>query len=473
AYQKYVIRPLAALGHNVQDSGKIIGQASGQAYPQPTSRKVEPIKRGQNKQVSALRQFFILSARNARILTRDRPSMVLMLAVGPIISMLDVVLSFVLGRDLFNYKTGNIANVVTSMFMPIMYAVMVGSLAQMREFVKESEIYKRERLVNLKVLPYVLSKVWVAALLALYQALVYTLVHYLAFKMPGGTQEFFLSYITIYLATLAGMMLGLASSAIAPNANAVPLIVIMFLVPQFTLGGAMIPVPDFISGPTSARWAFEGLMAVSGAGSDVAADACWDLPKTLRKSLSLEDKETYGCRCMGINVLRQDSCNFPGIGDFYKPVIDQPEPLKPADLDPQPAEPVIPPPPQEPGKDADSVAMSEFLLKLKDYQAEVEKIQNGFKAENETYQAKADVFAKQMEQYQKDLANWEIDRNGAVSAAEGLIEPFNDNFKWTFADKKNEAAYLGKVFRAWLMQGIIILVLMTLAILLIWRKDKA
>jgi hypothetical protein len=51
------------------------------------------------------------------------------------------------------------ANVITSMFMPLMYAILVGSLSQMREFVKEGAIYKRERLVNLKVFPYVLSKV--------------------------------------------------------------------------------------------------------------------------------------------------------------------------------------------------------------------------------------------------------------------------------------------------------------------------
>ena len=118
------------------------------------------------------------------------------------------------------------------------------------------------------------------------------------------------------------------------------------------------------------------------------------------------------------------------------------------------------------------MAMAEYLLKLKDYQAEVEKIQNGFKAENETYQAKADVFARQMEQYQKDAAKWEIDRNSAVSAAEGLIEPFHENFKWTFVDKNEQKAYLGKVINTWMMQGIIILVLMVLAILLIWRKDK-
>ena len=310
AYQKYIIHPLAVLGHIVQSNAQPSNQAAVQARRSLHARLSRSSDARINRYLrcgnfsSYRREMCAFSPATGR-------AWCLMLAVGPIIAMLDVVLSFVLGRDLFNYKTGNIANVVTSMFMPIMYAVMVGALAQMREFVKESEIYKRERLVNLKVLPYVLSKVWVAALLALYQALVYTLIHYLAFKMPGGTQEFILSYISIYMATLAGMMLGLASSALAPNANAVPLIVIMFLVPQFTLGGAMIPVPDFISGPTSARWAFEGLMAVSGAGSNVAADACWDLPKDLRKSMTLAQKDANGCKCMGINVLRESFVQFP------------------------------------------------------------------------------------------------------------------------------------------------------------------
>lgn len=491
AYQKYIIRPLGELGHVVQPAA----QAAAQLAP----RRAEVVKRSVGKKVSALRQFFILSARNIRILTRDRPAMVLMLAVSPIISLLDVVLSMVLGRNLFDYMEGNIANVITGTFMPIMYAVMVGALAQMREFVKESEIYKRERLVNLKVLPYVLSKVWVAALLALYQALVYTTVHNLAFEMPGGVEEFILSYITLYLATFAGMMLGLASSALAPNANAVPLIVIMFLLPQFTLGGAMIPVPDFISGPTSARWTFEALMAISGAGSDVAGDPCWELPKDLRKAMTLEDKQANGCRCMGINALRQESCNFPGVGDFYKPVVDEPEPEKPAGLRPKPEEPVIPvkppdpvipEPPQQPGNTATNVEMAEYLLKLQDYQAEVENIQNAYKsqmdlyqaeveqiqdtykAEMEMYQADADSYAEVMEQYQKDVAEWEIERNAAVSSAEGLIEPFANDFKWAFVDKRDRAAYLGKIFNAWKMQGVIILVLIFVTILLVWRKDR-
>ncbi|MCX8116063.1 MAG: hypothetical protein N3D71_13495, partial [Burkholderiaceae bacterium] len=40
------------------------------------------------------------------------------------------------------------------------------------EIVKEAPIYQRERAVNLKILPYVLSKIWVGVVLALYQALV-------------------------------------------------------------------------------------------------------------------------------------------------------------------------------------------------------------------------------------------------------------------------------------------------------------
>jgi ABC transport system ATP-binding/permease protein len=396
----------------------------------------------------------------------------LMLAVAPIISMLEVILSFVLGPDLFNYIDGNMASVVTSLFMPIVYATMVGALAQMREFVKESEIYKRERLVNLQVLPYVLSKLWVAAILALYQSFVYSAIHYAVYQMPGGMTEFLLTYLTLYLATFAGMMLGLASSAVAPNANAAPLIVIMLLMPQLTLGGALIPVPDFISGPTSARWAFEALMAISGPGSDIAADPCWSLPEELRNSMTLEDKKANGCRCLGAAIYEENSCRFPGVGQYYDPVLDQPEPAEPPELEPKPADPVIPPAPPEPGKNADNIEMASYLEALKDYQVDVEKIQNDYKARMEMYQASADVYKEKMTQYQKDISEWKIKRNSAVGEAEGLIKTFYNEFAWTYVDKSDTQAYYGKLIRTWEMQGVIIFVLSIITIVLIWRKDR-
>jgi hypothetical protein len=38
--------------------------------------------------------------------------------------------------------------------------------------------------------------------LALYQALIYSAVHYVAFDLPGGLPEFLLTYVTLLLATL-------------------------------------------------------------------------------------------------------------------------------------------------------------------------------------------------------------------------------------------------------------------------------
>jgi energy-coupling factor transporter ATP-binding protein EcfA2 len=246
AYQEHIVKPLQALGRGIS------GAVSPAAPAKAPAKKAE--KKPRRNKVSGLRQFRPLGTQY-QILTRSRQPD-LMLASAPLVAMLDVLLSFVMGRDLFSFYDGDAANAIVSVFQPIIFAIMIG-LSQMREFAKESEIFKRERLVNLKVLPYVMSKIWVAAMLALYQAAAYTIIHYLAFDMPGGVQEFMLFYVTLVLGTLAGMMIGLLASAVAPNANSAPLIVILLIIPQVVLGGALIPMPTEISSVTSSRWSFK------------------------------------------------------------------------------------------------------------------------------------------------------------------------------------------------------------------------
>ena len=60
----------------------------------------------------------------------------------------------------------------------------MGGFSQMREFVKESDVYKRERLVNLKIFPYVTSKAWVALLFSFYGAAAFMTIRFLAFDIP-------------------------------------------------------------------------------------------------------------------------------------------------------------------------------------------------------------------------------------------------------------------------------------------------
>lgn len=466
AYQQHIVQPLQALGRSI-DGAK--------PAPAPAGREARAAApKPQRARVSGLRQFGILSGRNVKILTRDRASLILMLLSAPLVAMLDVLLAVILGRDLFSFFDGDAANAIVSVFQPIIFAIMIGGLSQMREFVKEAEIFRRERLVNLKVLPYVMSKIWVAGLLALYQAAAYTIIHYLAFKMPGGVEEFILFYITLVLGTLAGMMIGLLASALAPNANSAPLIVILLIIPQVVLGGALIPMPPEISAVTSSRWSFEAIMGITGLGSDVAADACWtNLTKEEREDLTLQEKQDLGCRCMGLNALRQSSCNFPGLGEFYDPAIDQPEPVEPAPIGDPPAEPEIPPAPEQPSDPSDQVAMALYLQSLQEYQKKTQEIQEAYRAEINAYQARADQYAEAMKAYQEEKATWEINRNAAVGKAEGMIDNFYKNFGWAFVDKSDTEQYWSRILTTWAMQASIILINFVLILVFIYRKDQA
>jgi energy-coupling factor transporter ATP-binding protein EcfA2 len=458
AYQQYIFQPLAETEEDV-------------SLDSAAKKTVGPIVQQARKQVSSLRQFLILSARNIRILARDRFSLALMLAAAPLVGMLDVILSLVLGRTPFDFSEGHIGEVLITLFLLAVYGVMVGGLSQMREIVKEQEIYRRERLVNLKVLPYVLSKVWVAAIFALYQAAAYIIIHYLAFKMPGGVLEFFLIYITLALTTMAGMMIGLFASSLAPSANAAPMLVILFMLPQLVLGGALVPLPQVITGVTSTGWAFKSLMGIAGAGSDVAADICYQLPYEQLIEMTPEAKIENGCRCLGANALRQDSCNFPGVGLFYSPAIDEPPPAEPPPAPERPEDPAIPDPPPEPEDESDTLAVAEYLEQLEAYQAEVDSIQSAAEAEFAEYEAELEVYQAQVTTYQQDRVEWQISREASIQPVEGMIIAANRDFGWTFANKEDTLSYVFFVVSAWLAQATIIGLLFVGILIMQKRKD--
>jgi hypothetical protein len=341
----------------------------------------------------------------------------------------------------------------------------------MREFVKETEIYKRERLVNLRILPYILSKIWVAVLLAFYHAAAYTVIHYLAFRMPGGTAEFGMVYVTLLLAVIAGMVGGLLASALAPSASSAPMIMILLIVPQIVLSGALAPVPKNVSFIASTRWGFETLIGITGMGSNVSADTCWQLSKELRDAMTLEDKAAQGCKCMGVAVFNPNSCNFPGVGKYYRAEIDQVAPVEPAPLDPQPAEPVIPSAPQPPENKYDQVKMAQYLNALSDYQNQVNAIQDDYKAAMQVYQAQAEVYKNQMVDYQKALTDYNVGRNSAAKGAEGLIENIRDQFGWAWVNKNDPAIFYPWLFTQWLSQAALIVAYFVIILVLIKRKD--
>jgi ABC-type multidrug transport system ATPase subunit/pSer/pThr/pTyr-binding forkhead associated (FHA) protein len=455
AYPKYIALPL-------------------QARTKPTAPAAsQPVQKQARKgsRISSWRQFLVLSKRNVTILTRDRSSLVLMLAAAPAVGALDLVLAPVMGKAPFSFNGGNAANGAITLFLLTIYALLVGGMSQMREFVKETDIYKRERLVNLRILPYVVSKVWVALILAFWHGLAYTVLHYIAFKMPPGFGNFMQVYITLVLAVMTGMMLGLLASAIAPNAASAPLTLIMFMVPLIVLSGALAPIPPAISQVASTRWAFQGLLGIVGVGSDVAADPCWRLDKDLRDAMNLDDKTYQQCKCMGVQMFNEKSCSFPGIGDFYVDAIDQSPPVEPAALPPQPAEPTIPDAPSPPADQYDQVKMVQYLNSLSSYQDDVKAIQENYRNEMDLYQVMADVYKNEMAKYVEDLARYNILRVSAVKGGEGTIEMVNEKYDWAWVNKNDPAKYYPWLFKAWYSQLEIVAVYFFIILFLIKRKD--
>lgn len=454
AYQEYIVQPLQ--------------ERTPQAAEQLVAKSA---KRGR-KQVSSLRQFLILSARNVRILTRDRSSLILMLLTAPAIALLDFVLAVGQGRNPFAFADGDINNVIVSLIVLINNGIMVGGLSQMRELVKERDIYKRERMVNLRLIPYILSKLWVAIALSLYSAIFFVLIRNVAFDMPGGWEEVLLMYVTMVLLVMAGSMLGLFASALSPNANAAPMVLILFLVPQIVLSGAMVPLPQVQTAPASSRWAFQAIMAINGAGSDVDRDVCWRMTPKEQDDLTDEDIEELGCNCSGINALREESCNFPGLGEYYDDAIDTADPIEPAELGPEPQSPELPPEPEAPENMQDPLAVGAYLEELQAFMDEVNAISDEFEADLNAYRDEADAYQKAIEDYLEEKTELEVARATAKGSAEARIRIFYDDFGWTFVDKESDD-YFRTLALTWGAQSFIILVLFIATLFLQRRWDVA
>ncbi|MBC8508441.1 MAG: FHA domain-containing protein, partial [Chloroflexi bacterium] len=305
-------------------------QVGTQAIAAQQSGRVQAAKR----RLSSLRQFMILSTRNLKIILQDKVSLAMMLILAPILGLMD----FIWGTDLFDPVNGDVELVMSQWYMLAIVALLAGALSSVREIVKEADIYKRERAVNLRIIPYISSKIWIGIVLAIYQAAI-LMVFRIAFVKPiiPSTPDFIALYVTLVLGSLSGYLIGLTISAIAPNQNSAMTLLITILVPQFLFAGALLPIDAIpggkpISAVMSSRWVWECFVKSTHMGDKIIEDPCLAFPKSDRQHLPDVLKED--CACMGESIFT-DCADFPGIlsPDFYddiaKEKLAMPDPVEP------------------------------------------------------------------------------------------------------------------------------------------------
>jgi len=229
----------------------------------PVSGNTEDQSATKRSGVSSLRQFGILVRRYFDLTLQDRRNLAILLLQAPIIGLLLMLVAkadAIVGENAFANEAKKV------LFMLATVGVWFGIINAAREITKEAPIYRRERLANLRIGPYVLSKVVVLLLLVVLQSAV--LLALVGLKVQFPEQGVMLPiqlelFITAVLTSLAGMAMGLAISAFAATPDRAISLVPLALIPQIIFAGVIFSLGDGItvqrvlSWLTISRWAMD------------------------------------------------------------------------------------------------------------------------------------------------------------------------------------------------------------------------
>lgn len=244
--------------------------------PNPTSSIPTSQNKKGNSLVASLRQYAILTRRYIDLIFRDKISLFVLCAVMPIIGLLLLLIanpmSFVgdTEREIwFQLKTTGVYAIAPKaqalVNMLAFSAIFLGLFGSAYEVVKERAVYERERMINLGIAPYILSKVSVLMGFGLIQCLLLLLVVGLRVEFPTRGLLFSPAveiYLTLLFALFSAVGLGLLISTLVKNSNTVIYIILVILFVQLIFCGTLFPLPDAanpLSYVTSSRWAIEAL----------------------------------------------------------------------------------------------------------------------------------------------------------------------------------------------------------------------
>jgi ABC-type multidrug transport system ATPase subunit/ABC-type multidrug transport system permease subunit len=207
-----------------------------------------PHKR-KNDKADSFTQFYWLTCRNLKIKLNDQKNTAIMLLQAPLIALL-------LGLVFKELK-------LAVLFLITVSAIWFGVNNSVREIVAETAIYKRERMFNLMIFPYMFSKIIVLSLFALVQSILFISVITLCYKNDEikwdhwGTGVVWMFYLT-FCSTLLGLLVSAANDKTEKAMSIVP----MLIIPQIILAGVVTVISsslvELLSYFTISRWGTEG-----------------------------------------------------------------------------------------------------------------------------------------------------------------------------------------------------------------------
>ncbi len=242
-----------------------------------------------SKGVSFWGQITLLSKRYWQLIVRDRLSQILTLISGPVALVLT---GIILGEQtpLATLDELTVAQAPLALRLAFVFsciAIWVGLSSAVREIVKETAIYSRERLVNLGLFAYLGSKVLIWTGIAVLQSVLMVGVILLAFAAPSSSLiPWGLGLgLTNFLTILASVCFSLTISALVRTENAANNLLPLIMIPQIILSGVLFNLSGLsekLSWLTISRW------SVGAYGSLIDINAMVPEPVTLPDGSVLE-----------------------------------------------------------------------------------------------------------------------------------------------------------------------------------------
>jgi ABC-type multidrug transport system ATPase subunit len=233
--------------------------------PQPAAASAGPATAEPPRadRIGAFRQWAVLTRRNAELLVRNRLTLAILLG-----SPLLVVAMFVI---LFQPGAFEFADPSPNAMIMIIYWVAFGGFFfgltyGLLQICTEFPILRRERLIGLRVGPYVLSKAAVLMPVLMGVSVLMLGVLWLFDRLPdAGVTTYAALLLTLVLDAAAALALGLLTSAAVAGPAQATIALPLLCFPQVLFSGAILPVPimasagEVISYGMADRWAFEGM----------------------------------------------------------------------------------------------------------------------------------------------------------------------------------------------------------------------
>jgi ABC-type transport system involved in multi-copper enzyme maturation permease subunit len=133
--------------------------------------------------------------------------------------------------------------------------------------VSEQAIYRRERMVNLSIFNYVMSKFTFLTLLCTLQCAILLGIVFYTLGLGHNDPTVFLKMLAFLTVTgVSATAIGLVLSTVVTSSEAAMALTPIALIPQVVLGGRMVPMTNkswlkIVMSVVPSRWSFEGLFA--------------------------------------------------------------------------------------------------------------------------------------------------------------------------------------------------------------------